>query len=1185
MIPTNVYGEFRHTYSNSYYLTVTDLATGCIYRDTVHVEIDSLPIIVLPDTLVTCTGNEVTFDFADEAVRYYDELEWTDKYSATRIRGRYDINPTFIYYDDFMEGYSVADLFVTGKGACTRHESNHSMVVILGEFFDLGLRSTVSGCSGEDGVTIEFESPYRDNALDYYWIQDGQQIRSERMHRDGLERDSTYRYVDTLVAISLDGCKRVERVRITLYRRPFIYNAEYDTINLGDGITLEAVCDASPARNPKLQWFEIQTDGNPLKITEGVGSVNVTPTYTTTYIAMNIPAVMSSCNANDTVTVVVINGTKTPSDFGLSDTVMCDFSCLTLGLPYDDGQRLADIQWYLTDDFSFVCRDTVIGCIKYNYADTVYATDTLYGTAGMILSRDTNMTAYVSYITDEIVISDSLRYGGLVGTDTILEICPRLTQTYEVYKMSDVVRLRDSAAYYFGVADSLDRQLAVDMANGTRRPSIEVFVLQDTLAMLDADAPLPDDNPIYHAHSHPYAARARAEAYLKQAVRYETAIAKGQNIRLREHMLDTLHFVLYGRTNTGDFITDTFTVSRMPIPYCHIGDTGVLYGKEVILWTKEGYCDADSAAKSHDPFLSRGESALHVAFSWLDPFYGDYAGGVTPHVYGDPATDLPADRYNTTGHPLANVNNPYYLADTLDGDTLYFPITVKNDDARDPYGCAVTDTVAVTIYRGHHISGYISYNGLWHPSDKGITRPEVLATPDEPVTDADAGLYGQGRHGTHMPLGNVRLDLYEYGTNKRIDSARSDEDGLFTFTQLVTTGRYFVDAYSPQKKVHLGLSGISAHDASWIQQYAIGAMPTPPNPLSMWWYAANVDLSESPILTKGISANDASAVQQVAIGAMTQYVKNLVIPIDDWAYSNDTFMLADDTHLHVRGIMRGDANRSYEGYELNSQLTKSGKIHRFDTYGNIGVENRDRIIDYPILSVSEGDIRAFQLFMPYDASKVEILGVSSPVAEANVVYNFINDELLFNWICPYPVEVHTGDTLAMLKLHLQHRSVSRIDRCFRLNPTGYEVTLSDLQIDPGWRIALPEVTFYDDEKYLESDSSDFNEVASSTIDGEIRFERQDGKSGLPEIVSVVPNPMQARAEITYSVYDEGIVNLKLYTVLGEEVRSVVNSERQSGTNHRDIVVSDLPTGIYVLRLEVLRDNFMETDVVKVVVQK
>ena len=722
-----------------------------------------------------------------------------------------------------------------------------------------------------------------------------------------------------------------------------------------------------------------------------------------------------------------------------------------------------------------------------------------------------------------------------------------------------------------------------------------VFVPQETLEELSQDAPLPDDDPYGHAHYSPYAARARAAAYLKQAELYEKNIAEGKNINTLEHILDTLRIYLDGETTLGCTVQDTFTVSRMPIPHCIISDTGALFGKDVLLWTRNAYCDDDEDGREHDPFLKLGQSVLNVDFEWQTPFYGDYASDVTPHTYGEPAL-LPADRYNTVGHPWANAENPYYVLDTVDGDTVYFPVTIQNNDPRDPIGCAVNDTVAVTIYRGHHINGYISYNGFWHPSDKGITRPEVLMTPDVAQYDEDAGGSDAGRDGEHMAVANVKLYLYKYDDPSQwIDTTHSDEDGLFAFEQLAPSGQYFIVGTSPQKTATIGANGVTANDAAWTQQYAVGAKKAPTNPLSMWWYGSNVDLTTTPAFTLGITSNDAAYTQQRAVGAIIHFSDSKDVELEDWAHSNDTFMLEADTLLHLRSIMRGDANRDYIDNPMNSQLAKAGSLLRFDTYGDIEVEDNTRIIDYPILSISEGRVMAFQLFMPYDASEVEILGITSPVSEARVVYNFIGDELLFNWIRTASVEVHEGDTLAMLKILLKHKPKNRIDRYFRIDPIGYEVTLSNLNIDPDWQIALPELALFyyeDDETGRDStggrgyniDTVGYTATGSG-VGKEIICRQQGGETDHSEILSVIPNPVKTWADITYSVYGDCLVSLRLYTLLGEEVMVIVNSERQTGLYRRNISASGLAAGVYVLRLETIRDNYMETDVIKVVVQK
>ena len=842
---------------------------------------------------------------------------------------------------------------------------------------------------------------------------------------------------------------------------------------------------------------------------------------------------------------------------------------------------------------------------EVTYDIRCYAVDTFY-------KYDTTYYEFLAEMGDTIATSAKMNYGGLIGSDTILEVCPRLTQTYEAYDTNDVNRLRDSAAHYLALALQLEDQIAKDLKDGKPRPSITAWIPLDVMEDFDTTKPFPDLDPFFNAQISPSAARARAAAFTKQADAYAKAIQAGKQIRTQEHILDTLRIRLSGVTNFGCTIEDTFNVTRMPIPYCHISDTGVLFGKEVRLWARDGYCSNDPA-QDHDPFLKRGDAVgtLAVDIKWLDPFYGNYTGHSKTHAYGDPATDLMPARYNYTGKRpdgtyLQDVSNiqPYYLSDTVDGDTMYFPIKIQNADSRDPLSCAVIDTVKVRIYPGYRVSGYVSYNGFWHPIGYNTKYTPVAVDPsNNPIVMAIGNAHekdtmsgdnkkGENRLDVHMPIPNVKLKLYNLSTNALIDSVYSDEYGLFAFKEPAPPGSYYIMGSSPDKKTVMGANAISANDASWIQQYAIGAEKTPKYKLSMWWEASNTDLGIIPPKTRGVAAADASDVQQVAIGAKKEYrIENTKIVIDDWTYSSDTLDLTADTLVHVRGIMRGDATRNYTGGEKNAQLNKGSQLRRFDTYGTIEVEDKEKIIDYPILSTSEGDVLAFQLFMPYEPSEVELLGITTPIESANLMYNFIGNELLFNWLSMSPVDVHAGDTLATLKLHVRKKLNERLDRNFRIDPVGYEITRGDVTVDRQWQIALPELALYYYEENerdtlgLHIDSVGYSGGGKKAEEKEIMLKNQGGETDKSEIMSVIPNPMKTWADITYSVYGDCVVSLKLYTLLGEEVMSIVNSERQTGLYRRNITPTGLPAGVYVLRLETIHDNTIETDVVKVVVQK
>ena len=65
-----------------------------------------------------------------------------------------------------------------------------------------------------------------------------------------------------------------------------------------------------------------------------------------------------------------------------------------------------------------------------------------------------------------------------------------------------------------------------------------------------------------------------------------------------------------------------------------------------------------------------------------------------------------------------------------------------------------------------------------------------------------------------------------------------------------------------------------------------------------------------------------------------------------------------------------------------------------------------------------------------------------------------------------------------------------------------------------------------------------------------------------------PNPFNPSTKIKYSIPLEGNVTLKIYNILGEEIRTLINNELKSAGEYTiDFNASNLPTGIYLYRLQ------------------
>lgn len=260
-----------------------------------------------------------------------------------------------------------------------------------------------------------------------------------------------------------------------------------------------------------------------------------------------------------------------------------------------------------------------------------------------------------------------------------------------------------------------------------------------------------------------------------------------------------------------------------------------------------------------------------------------------------------------------------------------------------------------------------------------------------------------------------------------------------------------------------------------------------------------------------------------------------------------------------------------------STTAKPDVLRRFDTYSHIELEEDIRIVDYPILSVEEGKMMDFGLSVAYNQKHVEILGITTPVEKARLNYAFSNGKLHFNWKRPDFLTIAKGDTLAILHIYLKHNPNSHLDHYFRISPEEADE----------WRIALPEVELFyyetEEEEEVPEEEIPMEQPSPYNYNREIALRQQGGKASGVEIMSVIPNPMKTWADVTYSVHQDCMVSLKLYTLLGEEVATLVNDQRSEGLYRHNITPPGFSAGIYVLRLSTVHGNTMESDFMKVVV--
>ena len=65
-----------------------------------------------------------------------------------------------------------------------------------------------------------------------------------------------------------------------------------------------------------------------------------------------------------------------------------------------------------------------------------------------------------------------------------------------------------------------------------------------------------------------------------------------------------------------------------------------------------------------------------------------------------------------------------------------------------------------------------------------------------------------------------------------------------------------------------------------------------------------------------------------------------------------------------------------------------------------------------------------------------------------------------------------------------------------------------------------------------------------------------------------PNPFNPSTVINYQIPENGLVTLRIYDILGREVRTLVNEQQTTGWYEVNFNASDLATGVYIYKLQV-----------------
>jgi len=64
-----------------------------------------------------------------------------------------------------------------------------------------------------------------------------------------------------------------------------------------------------------------------------------------------------------------------------------------------------------------------------------------------------------------------------------------------------------------------------------------------------------------------------------------------------------------------------------------------------------------------------------------------------------------------------------------------------------------------------------------------------------------------------------------------------------------------------------------------------------------------------------------------------------------------------------------------------------------------------------------------------------------------------------------------------------------------------------------------------------------------------------------------PNPFNPITKINFSIPNSGIIQIKIYDILGKEIKTILNEFTQAGNYEVEFDGSNLPSGVYFYRLK------------------
>jgi hypothetical protein len=406
---------------------------------------------------------------------------------------------------------------------------------------------------------------------------------------------------------------------------------------------------------------------------------------------------------------------------------------------------------------------------------------------------------------------------------------------------------------------------------------------------------------------------------------------------------------------------------------------------------------------------------------------------------------------------------------------------------------------------------------------------------------------------SNTPMVGEEVKLFQ-GTEKY--SATTLAGGAFTFNN-VAPGTYDVVVSTTKNK-----GGINSTDAAQANYWSVSvAPPSLPIPIQqVRFYAGDVIGTDFKIL-----ANDAGHIQQ--------YFLTLGNPspafTSDWTFWNVDEMIGANPgaggypQITVTGAAATMTNNMYALVtgDFNRSYTPTSKASASETltlnYGE-NIEIGAAEFELPLYAGMDMNVGAISLILNVPADMLEVQDVylgNNP--NASMLWSVVGDELRISWQSLDAISLQKGEAMLTLKLSL-------------LAPAGDEGIRLSLVDDPLNELA-------DDSYNVINDAMLVVNIVHTTYMGT----NEPGAAGQLTFAAN-PNPFRQTTNFVYSLPASGQLNLEIYDMLGNKVKTLVNESQLAGEHQLAFNANTLKPGIYIAVIRLQNTDTILTQTIKLV---